>query len=140
MRPTRIGAYALSVVDGSVLLVRVSPRGGNAGRWTLPGGGVDWGEDPEVALHRELHEETGLAGEIGEVIGVESIVFESYQPDFATGVHSVRIVYQVTTSGEPQVIEADGTTDDAAWVPLDAIEQLETVELVDFALSRAGLT
>ena len=30
------------------------------GWWELPGGGLDWGEPPEVCLKREIHEEMGL--------------------------------------------------------------------------------
>lgn len=30
------------------------------GKWELPGGGVDFGEDPLYALEREVHEESGL--------------------------------------------------------------------------------
>jgi 8-oxo-dGTP diphosphatase len=30
------------------------------GKWELPGGGLDHGEDPHACLTREIHEETGL--------------------------------------------------------------------------------
>ncbi len=37
--------------------------------WEIPGGTVDAGEDPLAAGLRELFEETGYAGENGQIIG-----------------------------------------------------------------------
>ena len=53
--------------EDRVLLARlVFPQGA---WWVLPGGGIDHGEDPIDALHRELREETGLEGaSIGPVV------------------------------------------------------------------------
>ncbi len=59
----KVAAVALIEQDGVVLLTR---RGTNPakGRWTLPGGFVDCGEDPRDAAVRECMEETGLEVEI----------------------------------------------------------------------------
>ena len=36
--------------------------------WQMPQGGIDEGEDPRVAAHRELHEETGITQELVSII------------------------------------------------------------------------
>ena len=41
----------------------------HAGQWALPGGRIDAGETPEVAVRRELREETGLVLEPESVLG-----------------------------------------------------------------------
>ena len=60
MARTRIGCYLVSVNDGMLLITHISPGSPAAGRWTLPGGGIHWGEDPGEALEREVFEETGF--------------------------------------------------------------------------------
>ena len=55
-----VSAAALIDADGRVLLAQ-RPEGKHlAGTWEFPGGKVETGESPEVALVRELHEELGI--------------------------------------------------------------------------------
>ena len=42
------------------------------GKWSLPGGFVDYGETVESAVVREILEETNLSSEVKELIGVYS--------------------------------------------------------------------
>ena len=127
----RVAAYALAVRDGDdgpeVLLTRNSARGPHPGSWTLPGGGIDHGEEPRDAVVREVHEETGLACTPGDVLDVTSAHFEGTAPsgrreDF----HALQIVFDAeVTDGEPAVMECGGTTDAAAWVPLSELDSAD---------------
>ena len=64
------------VVDehGCVLLFRIDdPQDTKPPVWITPGGGVEPGEEPVATAARELHEETGLLldpGDLGEPVAV----------------------------------------------------------------------
>ena len=68
----RVAAYAVILRDERILLSRLSPSGHPEELWTLPGGGLDHGEDPRDAVVREVHEETGLDAVVGETARVYS--------------------------------------------------------------------
>ena len=60
-----------------MLLARwTGPRGPE---WTLPGGGLDFGEDPADAAVREVREETGYAVRLDDLLFVDS--FRRVLPD-----------------------------------------------------------
>jgi len=52
---------------GKVLLGLRPPGQSLAGAWEFPGGKINAGELPEVALRRELQEELGIDAEIGDL-------------------------------------------------------------------------
>jgi 8-oxo-dGTP diphosphatase len=54
--------------DGRLLLVQRANEPGR-GRWSLPGGRVEPGEDDATALVREMLEETGLVVRPGPLVG-----------------------------------------------------------------------
>jgi 8-oxo-dGTP diphosphatase len=56
-RAQRFAAYAVATDPaGRVLLTRIAPGYPGDGSWHLPGGGTDFGEQPGIALLRELAE------------------------------------------------------------------------------------
>jgi len=131
-RRTRIASYAIAIDNGAVLVARIAAGYPGQGRWTLPGGGVEWGEHPDDALIREVHEETGFSVTEFSLLGINSRVFGASASH--AGLHAVRMVYDVPLRGEPRVTEVDGSVDAAAWLPLDDVAAANTVELV-----RVGL-
>ena len=60
MKTVLVSAVALVDVDGRVLLTQRPEGKSMAGLWEFPGGKVEPGETPEVALIRELEEELGI--------------------------------------------------------------------------------
>jgi 8-oxo-dGTP diphosphatase len=55
-----VAAVALIDADNRVLLAQRPAGKSLAGLWEFPGGKIEQGETPEVALQRELHEELGI--------------------------------------------------------------------------------
>ncbi len=143
-RMQRVAAYAVAVRDlGSgpeMLLTRISPRGHHTGSWTLPGGGVDHGEDPRSSLVREVEEETGLTPRVSELLDVHHVHFSGTAPSGRLeNFHGVHLIFETTVPDrqEPEVVEVDGTTDRAAWVKVSEIEAgaLPVLEVVGVALA-----
>ncbi|MGC9666686.1 NUDIX domain-containing protein [Planosporangium sp. 12N6] len=143
-RAQRFAAYAVATdPQGRVLLTRVAPGYPGGGSWHLPGGGTDYGEQPGVALLRELIEETGQRGHLVELLGVAShrdaasLGPEGYPIDW----HGVRAFYRVRVPRPtpPKVLDVGGSTDQARWFAPAELAGLPRTEVTEEALHRAGL-
>jgi 8-oxo-dGTP diphosphatase len=80
-RPITLGAGAVVVHDGRVLLVR-NIRGVTSGRYLLPAGRVNAGELPDHAAARETFEETHLRVEIEGLLGMRLWVMEDGEHNY----------------------------------------------------------
>jgi ADP-ribose pyrophosphatase YjhB (NUDIX family) len=109
-----VGVGAVVFDDGRLLLVK---RGHDPGKglWAVPGGKVHWGERLDIALSREVREETGLEVEVGEVIWVGQHV----SPDN----HLVLIDFRAGLVGGE--LSAGDDADEARWVGRSELERLE---------------
>jgi 8-oxo-dGTP diphosphatase len=124
-----VGAVAVRD-DGALLLVRRG-KAPALGRWSLPGGRVDWGETLPDALRREVAEETGLEVVPGALAGlVERIHLDE-------GFHYVILDYHVTVTGGSLRPGSDVT--DARWVPPSELALLELSDGLLEALRDFGL-
>ena len=147
-RRQRVAAYALLVrgdgPDEEVLLTRMSSRTRIPGRWTLPGGGLDHGEDPREALRREVLEETGLHVDPGAALDVHSSHFTGPRADgVVEDYHGIHLIFAArvlpeSENDEPHVIEQDGTTDLAAWVRRTEALELDLLSAARYALTASA--
>ena len=63
-------AVGVVLLDGDRVLLIERLRPPNAGRWSVPGGGVEAGESMREAALRELREETGLGCTLGPIVEI----------------------------------------------------------------------
>jgi ADP-ribose pyrophosphatase YjhB (NUDIX family) len=76
--------------DGRIVLIQRRDNG----RWSLPGGIVDWGEDIPTSVKRELTEETGL-----DLINIKRLVGVYSDPARDPRFHSICVLVEATVDG-----------------------------------------
>lgn len=135
VRPV-VGVGAV-IVDGSrVLLVRRANEP-LKGEWSIPGGAVEIGETLEVAIAREVHEETGLDVDVGPMVDVfDRIRFDG---DGRTLYHYVLIDFVCRPTGGALACASDAL--EAKWASLMELTsfglQPATISVIEKAFERA---
>ncbi|SFL17188.1 NUDIX hydrolase [Streptomyces pini] len=132
----RLAAYAVCVEDGRVLLARHLLTDGGS-RWTLPGGGVEHGEDPFDAVIREVAEETGCSGVVDRLLGVDSRLIPATATREGVVHQNVGVFYRVRITGGRLRPEPDGDIVESVWTPVPEVTGLPRLSLVDVGLALA---
>jgi 8-oxo-dGTP diphosphatase len=131
LQTTRVSAYGLVVRANRLLLCRLSADAtSNVGEWTLPGGGIEFGEEPAAAVVREVFEETGLHVSVTELVAVDSRTFELEDQKL----HNLRIIFRADVERGDLTYETDGSTDMCGWFTLEEASALPMV-----GLARRGI-
>jgi 8-oxo-dGTP diphosphatase len=100
--------------DGHVLLARRAFEP-DAGRWDVPGGFLEEGEDPVEGLRRELREEAGIEIEVGDFVGV----FADTYGDPPDARYVLNLVWEARIAeGDPR---PDDDVSELRWFPKDAL-------------------
>jgi 8-oxo-dGTP diphosphatase len=84
----RPGVYAILLHGSNILITRqATPEP----EYQLPGGGIDKGEHPIAALHREVMEETGW--HIANVCRLGAFRRFTYMPEYALWAEKICLIY-----------------------------------------------
>ena len=113
----RLGVLAVLVdAEGRVLVANHVLRA--AKPWGLPGGFVERGEHPAIALARELREELGLDVEVGTLLRCDR---DGVEPD-EDGPSGLTLIYACRLAAAPPGGDAVAATSwelfEARWLPL----------------------
>lgn len=112
--------HAIVEKNGSLLLVKRSPKISEGGKWSLPSGFLSRDETaPECAL-RELKEETGWEGNIEQLFFIKTDPNRPHEDR-----QNVSFYYIVTPV--QQVGEKDWESTEVAWVPISDFPPFETL-------------
>lgn len=105
---------AVIIRDGLVLCAQRGDKGSLPGLWEFPGGKIEAGETPAVALAREITEELDCAIEVGEQIAATIHEYE-----FATV--TLTTYYCRLVSGTPKASEHAAIR----WLPPSSLTEIE---------------
>ena len=118
-----VGVGAI-ILDGDQILLEKRKNSPGKGKWAVPGGLVELGENVEQAVIREVKEETGL--EVDEPRLVDVVNYVSLGERGAVMYHYVIIDYLVTVkSGK---LKAASDADALKWVPFNEVDEYDLTE------------
>jgi len=106
--------------DHKILLVQEN-QGDDKGKWNQPAGWLDIGEDPIVAVKREIKEETGLDFTPTALMGIYSLAKKyRIKPDGGFA-HGVKLIFRGHVTGS--FMEPNDEIGQLKWFSLEEIEQ-----------------
>ena len=117
MKDFQIGVKALIVDNGNILLMKRSKKYHGAsleGVLDIPGGRINFGEEPIDGLRREIKEETGMELDNIKRILDASTIFKDEKR------HIVRITYLCSVKDTNVVMSEEHT--EIQWTPLEKID------------------
>ncbi len=135
-RIIRHGAYGVVLSNFEILLTE-KKSGPYKGLWGLPGGAVEFGETPEVALKRELLEESTLETSQLEFLSIATATGTYDIKGESLEFHQVGIIYKVLDWKKRSDLVAEEAN---RWYPLNNIKKDELTPFAKHAVATLPLS
>lgn len=108
---------AFIVRDNKLLLIQENHHP-DKGKWNIPGGKLDFGENPIDAVKREVFEEVGLNFRPTSILGVDSVC----RTDIDEPIHALRIIFIGEFEGDISLVNGE---------PVEGIDEISAYEWLD---------
>jgi len=120
----RIRVCGICFEENKILLIRHHNIGKQGYLWAPPGGGMEFGENAEECLKREMLEETGLDVSIKRMMFVNEYISHP--------LHAIELFFeteitggQLITGKDPEMPEERQLISDASFIDLDTIRSMD---------------
>lgn len=124
-RFTHIGVYGVIRNDSKILLIKKA-RGPHTGKWDLPGGTIEFGEEPFETLKREIREETGIQEIEAKIkVNLSYTLIHKFNNQLEE-LHHIGLIYDVEILNCSYNLKTEGDLEDsleAKWVDIKLLSQ-----------------
>jgi len=127
---TRPVVHALIEKDGKILMVKAK-RGFTEGFWNLPGGFIEFGENLEEAIKREVKEETGLDVKKMGLFNVYTNLFSGKE---SQQYYMICVIYRCDVEGHIKIQNKDEIDKINYFTPKEGFEKTKN-EFVKMVLN-----
>jgi 8-oxo-dGTP diphosphatase len=129
-KQVRVALKAIVMRPGEVLVLHRSDKEEvHSEMWDIPGGRMHWGEEPLLALAREIKEETGLEVQILDPVSV-------WQFQASPELQVVGVTFRALFRSGSVVLGAEH--DDYRWVRLEEVKDLHMEQSLKAEIVRYG--
>ncbi len=133
MKKIELGVKAIILHNDKILLIKRSDKYKKDrinGIWDIPGGRINFGEEPVDGLKREIYEETGL--ELGKVIKIldASTIFKDEKKQI------IRITYLCSAKNPEKEIKISKEHTEIMWINPKKIDFRLKDHLIERAIQK----
>jgi ADP-ribose pyrophosphatase YjhB (NUDIX family) len=125
----KIGVYgAIFDNEKNLLILKRASHDSHPGIWEIPGGALNFNEDLNQGVQREVYEETGLS--------VNALLpFAAYSEISTKGYQVIRIAYLCKLLNDSHLVKLSSEHDEYQWIDLEKIASINRSNFLDCVLN-----